>query len=76
MEEKIKIICVLKSGGDYTPEYVQNMKKSLDRVIGYRADWEFICRTDIPFSGTGIICHSLVGTTEGWWSKIEIFYYT
>ena len=76
MEEKIKIICALRSGGDYTLEYVQNMKNSLDRVIGYRDDWEFICRTDTPFSGAGIICRPLVGIMEGWWSKIEIFCYT
>ena len=74
IDEKIKIICVLRSGGDYTPEYVQNMKKSLDRVIGYRDDWTFTCFTDLDFFScpdTEII--PIHKRLEGWWSKLEIF---
>ena len=68
MDEKIKIICVLKSGGDYTPEYVLNMKNSLDRVIGDRDDWEFVPYTDLPDA-----VFPLMANLEGWWSKLEIF---
>ena len=74
MEEKIKIICVLRSGGDYTPEYVQNMKNSLDRVIGYRDDWKFICLTDMdPPIRSDIFIWPILQNLEGWWSKLEIF---
>ena len=75
MEEKIKIICVLRSGGDYTPEYVQNMKKSLDRVIGYRDDWEFFCFTDLQITLPGAVIIPMHKELEGWWSKLEIFQY-
>lgn len=73
MEENIKIICVLRSGGDYTPEYVLNMKKSLDRVIGYRDDWEFMVLTDTAFVLPEATILPLIADLEGWWSKIEIF---
>lgn len=73
MEEKIKIICVLRSGGDYTPEYVQNMKNSLDRVLSDCNDWEFICLADLSFVASGITISPLIADLEGWWSKLEIF---
>lgn len=69
----IRILCVLKSGGDYTPEYVQNLKTALDRTIGYRKDWHLICFTDMQFDIPGVNVVALQANLAGWWSKLEIF---
>lgn len=83
MSNHLKIICVLRSGGDYDVEYVTNLKKGLDRHIGYRTDWNLVCFTDMlhevkeakdELDGVEIV--PLEFMLPGWWSKLEIFKYT
>ena len=67
--DKAKVVCVLKSGGIYTPEYVERLKKScLENGVD-----SFLCLTDIP--QVSEICDTidLVSGFPGWWSKLEIF---
>lgn len=72
----LKILCVLKSGGDYDLRYVQNLKTALDRTIGHRDDWRLICFTDMDVTIPGVDRIPLKSNLEGWWSKVEIFQQT
>jgi len=65
------VVCVLKKGGTYTPEYVQRLKKGVENntTIGYN----FVCLTDDE-SVSGICEVKLLKHRwDGWWSKIELF---
>lgn len=42
---KVTIACVLKSGGIYTPDYVDNLLHMVKKNISY--DFEFVCLTDL-----------------------------
>ena len=62
----LKVVCVLKSGGCYTPEYVDKLKEDIDKHLKY--DY-FIC-----FSDLNIPYHApLMQDWPGWFSKLEIF---
>lgn len=62
----ITVACVLRSGGDYGPEYVERLAEGVQRFSGWRfvalSDQELPCET-IP----------LEHDWPGWWSKIELF---
>jgi alpha-N-acetylglucosamine transferase len=60
------VACVLKSGGDYTPEYVDRLKESL---VGHT----LVCFSDMDVSCDKIV---LQKGWPGWWSKLEIFQLT
>lgn len=61
----MKIVTVLRSGGDYNHEHVQWLYKQLPDDI------EKICFTDLTIPGVQTI--KLTENLPGWWSKIEIF---
>ena len=63
----MKIVTVYRTGGDYTPEYVERIDDEL------RGE-EHICLTDHKISAWGKI-HPvpLKHDWPGWWSKMEIF---
>lgn len=67
----IVVICVLKSGGDYTLNYVEKLKNMVDRNT--TVPYEFVCLTDVNIDKN--ICRSIKLTQDraGWWSKIELF---
>lgn len=67
----ISVFCVLKSGGDYTIDYVVKLRNMIKRHS--TVDYEFVCLTDVDIDES--ICKSikLVREYNGWWSKIEIF---
>ncbi len=67
--DKIAVLCVLKSGGDYDVTYVEKLRNMVARnvTIPYR----FVCLTDMPVSCCQTI--SLKDNLPGWWSKIELF---
>ncbi len=67
----VSVICVLKSGGDYTPDYVERLFNMLERNIGTK--FEFICLTDIDFTLSNCRMIKLESDLPGWWSKIELF---
>lgn len=63
----ITVACVLKSGGCYTPEYVERLKAGVDaHLMGHR----FVCLSDVD-----VPCERIQLTEDlpGWWSKLELF---
>ncbi len=65
----MKIVTVLRSGGDFAPEHVQMLHKQVMRWAP--KDTEFLCLSDelVP----GIKVHRLDHNLPGWWAKMEIF---
>lgn len=68
---EIAIVCVLKSGGDYTVDYVVKLKNMVDRntIVPHK----FICLTDMRIDVN--ICENieLIYGQPRWWSKVELF---
>lgn len=67
--EIITICCVLKSGGDYFPLYVKNLRDQVRRNCPF--PFRFICFTDMELEDD--IDVPLFYNYPGWWSKLEIF---
>ena len=75
------IATVYKRGGDFTREWVQALKRQLNRRMGgtYRAaladvepgTWTFRVISDDP--GLGAECIPIEHHWPGWWSKMELF---
>jgi hypothetical protein len=64
----MKVLCVLRSGGDYNAEYVYRLKAGVDaNLTGH----QFICLSDVDVPGVDRI--PLLHDWQGWWSKIELF---
>ena len=63
----LKVVCVLKSGGDYNITYLERLFNSFQRHLSFNC--EFICLSDIPCVGFT----PLIKNWSSWWSKIEIF---
>jgi len=69
------IVCVLKSGGPYTPVYVDRLYNSLLRNTS--KSFKFICLTDLPQNRFEVVkTIKLKHDWQGWWSKIEMFKYS
>lgn len=68
---KIAVICVLKSGGDFTPSDVGKLKIMLGKntTVPYR----FYCLTDVHGMNNCVETLPLLNNYPGWWSKIELF---
>lgn len=60
------IACVLKSGGAYTPEYVDRLKQGVEKYTKI----PFVCLSDVDVPCDRI---PLRDNLPGWWSKIELF---
>lgn len=65
---ELTVLCVLKTGGDYTPEYVRKLRDGVAKhlTIPHR----FVCLSDVDVPCERI---PLVHGWRGWWSKIEMF---
>jgi hypothetical protein len=63
----LTVVCVLKSGGCYTPEYVTRLKVGVDKHL---SGHNFVCFSDIDVPCDRI---PLTKNWEGWWSKLELF---
>jgi hypothetical protein len=70
-ELPVKIVCLLKSGGCYTPDYVDRLYNGIKRntTIPFR----FICITDMIWEHPSYISLPLINDWPGWWSKIQFF---
>lgn len=68
MCEPLRIISVLKTGGEYGEHHVINLKSMCERWMPKHA---FICLTDIE--SPRFECHELNHNLPGWWSKMELF---
>lgn len=65
----IKFVCILKSGGDFSPKHVVRLKAMIDRHAP--EPYEFYCLTDM--SVPGVRCVSLIHELPGKWSMWEAF---
>lgn len=65
----LSVACVLRSGGDYTPEHVLHLRDGVAKhlTIPHR----FTCLTDTPIPG--VHCILLAHDWPGWWSKLELW---
>lgn len=57
------IATVLRSGGDFTVEYVERLRDSV-------REYDFVCLSDVP-----VPCERIPLDTglRGWWAKLELF---
>jgi len=60
------VACVLRSGGDFTPEYVHRLRAGVEQHL---PNARFVCLSDVPEVAT----HPLEHGWPGWWSKLELF---
>jgi hypothetical protein len=67
----MKIVCVYKTGGDYSIEYVVRLRDAVNRHTSKAHD--FLCLTDD--SRVAMACDTIPLKHDwwGWWSKIELF---
>ncbi len=64
----ITVACVLRSGGIYTPEWVDRLQRG---VAGHLSlPHRFVCLSDMDVACTRIPLRS---SWPGWWAKIELF---
>lgn len=63
----IKIVCVLKSGGEYDERYVENLYNAIRRNCF--ENFQFVCLNDVDNKTE----FPLLNDWSGWWSKIELF---
>lgn len=64
----LTVVCVLKSGGEYGPRYVEAMRNMIARHL--TLPHKFICFSDM---GEGPGFQPLKYGMPGWWSKLELF---
>jgi hypothetical protein len=69
----MRLVCVLRSGGDFSFEDVERLRDELRRqVIG--AEYEFCCLTDMATPAPeNVKIIPLHHDWPGWWSKMELF---
>lgn len=67
--DRLQVVCVLKSGGDYKSEHVMCLK---EMCLKHAPKHDFICLSDIEIAGcdTRKLKHP---EWKGWWSKMELF---
>jgi hypothetical protein len=73
------IVCVLRSGGAYTPEYVHRLQQGLRSYL--RIPHRVVILTDMDPTLFGHVQDSVQSCTvmplmynwPGWWSKLEVF---
>lgn len=65
----MKVVTVLKSGGEYGPQMVTAIQKMCEKHITLH--YKFICYTDMNVPNC--ICKPLKHGWEGWYSKMEIY---
>jgi len=64
----VKVLSVLRSGGDYRPEHVRRLR---DQVAAFLPGAAFLCLSDAPIEG--VETEPLRHDWPGWWAKMEIF---
>lgn len=69
----LTIACVLRSGGDYSPEHVLALRRGLQRHWPPTVPpMRMICLTDIWLELYGVERVPLVSAWPGWWAKMEL----
>jgi hypothetical protein len=71
----VKVVCVLKTGGDFDWSYVERLFKAVSKHT--TVEFTFVCFTDafLPHDRSmEIEVIELLNNWPGWWSKVEMFY--
>lgn len=65
---ELRIVCVLKSGGEYKKQHVYALR---DMCRQWMPEHRFICLSDMQ----NLDCETLplLANLQGWWSKLELF---
>lgn len=61
------LVCLLRSGGEYTPEHVETLRRQLARS---NPEMDLVCFADTP---TSVETIPLKYDWPGWWAKFELF---
>lgn len=69
MRDKTTVLCVLRSGGEYTVEWVRKLRDAVERNTTKPHIFECLSDVETPCSR-----QSLMHDWPGWWSKIELFH--
>ena len=64
----LTVACVLRSGGDYTPEYVERLQQGVAQHL--TVPHRFVCLSDVEVPCERI---PLITSWAGWWAKLELF---
>lgn len=64
-----KVVCVLRSGGDYNAEYVQRLAAGVAQNL--HIPYEFVCLSDLLVPDFEVM--PLQSNWPGWWAKLEMF---
>ena len=64
-----RVVTVLRSGGDYFPEYVYRLRDGV--AANLSEPHQFVCLTDVALDGVETI--QLQTDWPGWWAKLEMF---
>jgi hypothetical protein len=64
----LTVLCVLKSGGEYTAEWVEKLRKAVARNLPVEHAFKCLSDVDVPCERI-----PLEHGWPGWWSKIELF---
>lgn len=69
----VAVACVLKSGGDFTPDHVHRLQNMMERNVK-DIEYKFVCLSDVPvdLDNGGINIHLRYDYSK-WWSKVELF---
>lgn len=67
----LTVAMVLRSGGDYGPEYVRRLCQGVRRHL--KAPHQIVCLSDDPTVGEWSIWKPLKTDWTGWWCKLELF---
>lgn len=68
--QALKIVCVLRSGGDYSPTHVGRLQRQLARHL---PGAELTCLSDIHVPCRRIALRQDWSGVRGWWAKMELF---
>jgi len=66
--QKVTVVTVYKSGGDYTTDYVYRLQESIKK---YLPKSKFVCLSDVEIKDVETI--QLKHDVPGYWNKIELF---
>lgn len=65
-----KIMCVLRSGGDYSPLHVERLQRQLARHL---PSAELTCLSDVDVPCRRVALRRDWSGVRGWWAKMELF---
>jgi hypothetical protein len=65
----VRLLTVLRTGGDYTPMHVQAMQRQAAKWCPPGTEFVCLSNVDVP----GVKCIPLKTSWPNWWTKLELF---